>query len=1147
MNRKFALAACATLFFSFSVVTSWAQTSASTSAATASSGSLSQADNMSLSVWAKSVVTMPDAKAVEASFNLGSTDGIPANLLTGVSAKGYARQVSVGGQNVDQVLITSVAKGDQQEAIAGTGLSAQFDADANGLTPQKTITVQGSKAALIAALQKLQAAGNQQASSPATVTGTDPNYTPTTGGSSNPLASQYQSPTAPNNTSAPTPSTNNATYSMAACPIRVDMTQMAAIGQSQVLNNGQPSTACSDTSARYPLMKDYTACPATISGTTSTLAYKLYYNTGSGSNIYVTDCTGDPSTTQQMVKSYSGCPISASSTAAYQQFVYTYVNSAGALTAYGSCQPDTSMPVPLNRNYSACSPVVDQAAGTVTKAYQQTYTDTTGATQNLGSCTPDSSTTTAMQKVYSGCGIMIDPSSGLPRLQYQYGYVNSSGAQTTVGSCQEDTSPAGLVATVKDYSKCPVVVNATGTQVNGAYKTAYTDPSSGQLIDIGGCTTDPSNVIPVARDYSSCPPSINQSTATVNPEYQNYYLNSTGQAVYIGICTVDTSQKLPVQESAAGCPDVVNLNTLTANPGYKRYFVNTSVNPAQTVTLDATCQTDTTTNFAITETPTGCTMDVNLTALTAVQQTEWVYTNASNAQVVVKQCADAANPPPYPQPPANGAAADQYATVFPITSTTVGCPPRLDVNNALAYQQVQLTYTTSDGVVHVAKSCSDSGVTYPMVKDYSQCSAIVTGTTETPQFKYQITDSTGVQTYVSACAPDAGASQALQKTGYGCEGLFTNNMSSQTSYGWTRWYYFSATNGAPVYVTQCASDAGVTYQQQVRVASYINDDTTLSALPVEQVYIMAPSSFPAPGVAGSQGPASEVDIGSPAVQPGAQPIPYVLTQSGISSGSFDPTQCTSNSATTSQLSNVYERPDGTTMTVSSGPGKPSICEVFTGSTTLVNVLSQATALGWDGVSPANIGVVVQSGAVIGATNSTYTSLAIPSGFPSGTTISLINKGYIVGAGGNAGRGTGGGSNGYNAGGVPTSGGTAIGVSFATNIANNGTIGSGGGGGTSGTRTGGGSYDCSGSGGGGAGYIAGVSFYADIGVGQGAPGTLTTGGAGSNYHAGNATAGYAGGDLGQPGAGPAPGAAGYAITGISLVTWTSQGTLLGPTQ
>jgi hypothetical protein len=192
---------------------------------------------------------------------------------------------------------------------------------------------------------------------------------------------------------------------------------------------------------------------------------------------------------------------------------------------------------------------------------------------------------------------------------------------------------------------------------------------------------------------------------------------------------------------------------------------------------------------------------------------------------------------------------------------------------------------------------------------------------------------------------------------------------------------------------------------------------------------------------------------------------------------------------------------------------------------------------WNGIKPVDVTVQVDPGVAVGSMDTSAYSLLFRN-FNTKSKIVLINKGYIVGRGGD-GRISGGGD----APGYP--GGPALYVAFPISIDNSaGIIGGGGGGGSAWEREGDGN-DLSG--GGGAGFpagnggpnwdVRGSQIYAQ-------PGTLTTGGNGG-YISGLGY-GCRGGDLGQGGlsADAAGGPPGIAIYGESLITWVAQGTVLG---
>ena len=184
---------------------------------------------------------------------------------------------------------------------------------------------------------------------------------------------------------------------------------------------------------------------------------------------------------------------------------------------------------------------------------------------------------------------------------------------------------------------------------------------------------------------------------------------------------------------------------------------------------------------------------------------------------------------------------------------------------------------------------------------------------------------------------------------------------------------------------------------------------------------------------------------------------------------------------------------------------------------------------WDGILPLSVTVTINSGIYVSASSTITKAFTVDSRIPATSVITIINNGYIVGAGGTGGKG-GGYYGGWTNG---TTGGDAVYLQLYARIYNYGIIGGGGGGGggsgniTPDPQT----YDDpGGSGGGGAGMVVGQpggnpnannltypsAFYGSAGTTftGGAGGTIVPHGSSSQWQ--NAYPGGAGGDLGQIG-------------------------------
>ena len=252
--------------------------------------------------------------------------------------------------------------------------------------------------------------------------------------------------------------------------------------------------------------------------------------------------------------------------------------------------------------------------------------------------------------------------------------------------------------------------------------------------------------------------------------------------------------------------------------------------------------------------------------------------------------------------------------------------------------------------------------------------------------------------------------------------------------------------------------------------------------------------------------------------------------------------------------------------------------VISADTANFNVRTAAIAAGWDGIAPLKATVMVNAGVYVYSTSTASPAFDTGTPFPSGSTITLINNGYIYGMGG-AGA-TGGRS-------IPpspmaetpaagSSGGPALNAQAAITVVNIGVIAGGGGGGGGGGgayRDSGGWFNSGGGGGGGGqgynggalgsgGSTGGGGYNADGNAGTAgsktANGTAGSGGASGGGEVGgdggngaalgatgsSGTAGTAGTD-GAAGSGSAGGSPGNSVTGNSNITWTVTGTRTGP--
>jgi hypothetical protein len=106
-----------------------------------------------------------------------------------------------------------------------------------------------------------------------------------------------------------------------------------------------------------------------------------------------------------------------------------------------------------------------------------------------------------------------------------------------------------------------------------------------------------------------------------------------------------------------------------------------------------------------------------------------------------------------------------------------------------------------------------------------------------------------------------------------------------------------------------------------------------------------------------------------------------------------------------------------------------------------NLRSDAVAAGWNGITPLAATITVNSGVYVWSDSTALPGFDTGSIFPVGTTLNIVNNGFIIGKGG-----TGASATNFGAANAGLPGGPAMSIGYATTIINNSYIAGGGGGG-----------------------------------------------------------------------------------------------------
>lgn len=418
-------------------------------------------DKVAVPIWPVTTVKLPDVQPVEASFSLGKIEGVAPELVTGVTAKGYTRKVDVQNQSIGQILVVSVAKGQREETISAEGLQAQFDAkQTDSLFPEKTVEVSGSKAALVAALERLAAPKEEKDKKE---TKDDVSQNPVSSGkSNNDEASSYRSPTvtsaAPETKDPVTdlrPTTND-------CPIRIDLAQGVAIQQSkiQTFTDGALTNdgSCTDSEISYKLKKSYPSCPTDIVDMDAMKAwpqFQWYYVDDAAGNHPVGECQKDEETAYTITEDEKQCPVSIDflEQKAIPQSAFVYIGRNNAVTQVpgkGCAASTKTAAVPLVENKAAC-PMRHDYTNTLTHELSMWTYVLGGVTYQAAPCA-DTGRTFVQDLVYADatgayiCPAITNMTTKKATLQYRR-RITVDGTPQFITDCTPDTSTQDILST----------------------------------------------------------------------------------------------------------------------------------------------------------------------------------------------------------------------------------------------------------------------------------------------------------------------------------------------------------------------------------------------------------------------------------------------------------------------------------------------------------------------------------------------------------------------------------------------------------------------------------------------------------------------------------------------------------------------------
>ena len=313
---------------------------------------------------ARVATEVPENTPGAVDLRLMGVGGVPPRLTDGVILKAFTRYVAHEGRLIGQVVAAGLEKDGRLEALEPTRFTAQFDLKRSRLEPEDEVLIEGDRAALVAALERLAEAPGE---APETVVVEAQSDEPARGSSGaggqaprNDEAARYSTP---ERVSVDEP-VESVRVTAVGCPVRIDLAQAQAIQQSrtETLEDGEvvEESGCTDSAERYPLQKSYSVCTDAVDLTarTATARYVRFYTDGGGKRVDVSDCEPDADRVFAIVEHAGQCAVflDYDRLEAVPQSAFVYLDESNREVQVRGCgASETDAPVPMRLETSLCT------------------------------------------------------------------------------------------------------------------------------------------------------------------------------------------------------------------------------------------------------------------------------------------------------------------------------------------------------------------------------------------------------------------------------------------------------------------------------------------------------------------------------------------------------------------------------------------------------------------------------------------------------------------------------------------------------------------------------------------------------------------------------------------------------------------------
>ena len=509
--------------------------------------------------------------------------------ISGITAEGFTRKVSVNGEEIAQVVVTRLKKDADFVDLEADNFTSQFGVDSNRLLPTTAISVNGDEAEFVQAVARLSASEEtkpEEELEDKENTVEDDTSVDEAGGSGgeNPVAGGYETPdrleAEKDEDREP-----NVTYNVTTdgCEPQIEFVSgiVRQTSLSQTLEDGvvTETDACAPNGVVFPIQKNFEACEDIVDrdGLVATPQYTSFYNDDRGARFDLAACQPDASMFYVINEDFDACSpdldFAGEEVTMFSQL--SYRGRGGKKVIVSECEASDKV-FQMEREYGVCGDFVDMKSGVAQAQYSLFYVDGTSSRHKVSECMPDADKSYEIVEKQN-CTFDFDFDQGMAIVNTSLTYLNEDSIEVSVRECapSETMDPIQMSA---DTGNCTMRHDfGAGTSSEMAM---WTYVHEGQLFQASPCiTTDTTYThtrVFEKNGIDVCTPIVDLAKGQAARQYRTE-ITVNGREEVIAGCQPDEGAMLGIDATTDGCEDVASFDhDLIAGVSYgrERFFYN---------------------------------------------------------------------------------------------------------------------------------------------------------------------------------------------------------------------------------------------------------------------------------------------------------------------------------------------------------------------------------------------------------------------------------------------------------------------------------------------------------------------------------------------------------------------------------------------